>query len=76
MRAPAPHGRANSLARALLCAGDGSGGRLQPEISLPLTEAIEVQLVDDWEAVTREQRVHPALTLPCAAKTRRRRCGW
>ena len=31
----------------------------QAEISLVLPEALEVQLVDDWEAITRDQRVRP-----------------
>ena len=31
----------------------------QAEISLVLPEALEVQLVDDWEALTRDQRVRP-----------------
>ena len=29
----------------------------KPELNLVLPEAIEVQLVDDWEAITRDQRV-------------------
>jgi hypothetical protein len=38
----------------------------QAELAWPLPEAIEVQLVNDWEAVTRDQRVRLQPVVVCA----------